>query len=336
MQTGELLKRYRELGFQKNLFREENLKKGKIYIHPNLMNYVSTLEMFSVLKRIKPAAAQVLVLKKNSDIKKIIKGMEEMKRVYGLHFTVSNNKYLVDSNRDFSSIGPAKKEEGHFILSYSFSKDSARKGVEYFLKKGDISSYSRKFGELMGYPKCCLDFGDSLTGNTKDAKKIKEGFVWSQSHKRSFRNSTKISPLLNIFSTSIIPFIPCHLDCKEAKKYALKLLKLLRKESPRYAKALEFFLVEPNVLFWNYTERIIFLGDKKENTLNYYDFQSKSYSEIKFYQAYLEPKKRLEHALSLIERGDKIVMHLDRIEVFKGEKLMGTVPKDTPFECILF
>jgi hypothetical protein len=337
MPRGDIQTKFRELAeASRSFFRKENLDDGRTYISPELSNKISIFEMLAVLKGIKPAAAQMLVLGKGSELKKVVGGMEEMKRIYGLHYALSSEKYLVDSNRDFSAVVPADSQEGHLILGYSLSQDLAKRGPEYFIKKQQDPVYSRKFGEIMGYPKCCLDFGDSVSGNVGIEEKIKKSLVWSQIYIRSFRNSTTISPLLNIFTISLVPHIPCHLDCRESKRYALRLLEAIREENPAYLKALEFFMLKLNVLFWFYTERMLLLGSKKENVMHYDDFHPISYSDKRFHHPDQEFAKKFQRAASLIERGDRLVMGTEKFDIFKGDVLVGSVPKKRPFECILF
>lgn len=52
----------------------------------------------------------------------------------------------------------------------------------------------------MGYPKCCIDFGDKLSGNVGKKDKVRKNLIWSEGHIRSFMESDKVSRLLNIYT----------------------------------------------------------------------------------------------------------------------------------------
>lgn len=93
-----------------------------------------------------------------------------MQEFYNVHYSLSNHKYLINSNQDFSEVVDlGDPRQGTISYSVSKEKDLAERSEELFLKKTKKSEkadfYSRKFAETMGYPDCCVEFGDRLSGN---------------------------------------------------------------------------------------------------------------------------------------------------------------------------
>ena len=334
----------------RNFSDERRRKQGRVYIPRTLLG-ISPTEFIAVVKNIKPVALWSIPEERLEEVKN---GLKEAKKIYGLNYEISDKKHLINSNRDFSEIVPRDDlRPGDFWVSISRSKELVSKSNFYYFKKleeGGAKSefYSYEFGKLMGYPECCLKFANLLSGNLGNKKAIHENYTWSKAHIRSFMNSKKISPLLNIFTGApLISHVPCNLDCQKSEKYASEVLRELGKENPEYANLKKYFLFKLNSLFFYYTHFILLEGKKDKNTLKYDDCFSvpfsqkesrdikKSYAGRKFYNRDNKFQKRFEEEGRLIREGNTLRTKADHISVLKGEKKIGEITKEWEFELIL-
>ncbi|MEM2918459.1 MAG: hypothetical protein QXY62_03060 [Candidatus Altiarchaeota archaeon] len=156
---------------EKKFSNKARLDEDKIYIPEVLLSSVNILEFIAVVRDIKPVFQNDVPEDRLEDLKKILK---EIRELYGLNFKISNYKFLINSNTNFTEVVPlSDPRKGRISFSVSKYENLAELSEHYFLKKSlkqNCMFYSRKFGELMGYPECCLDFGDKLSGNV--GKKI--------------------------------------------------------------------------------------------------------------------------------------------------------------------
>lgn len=333
-------KKIDEIEERKNVFSDKKrLENGKTYIPRFLIRESNIDEIIGVLKGIKPAMQDNCF---DRDLEKLKKSLDELEDIYGVNYLISSHKYLINSPNDFCEVVDIDDErDGLVSFSLSFESSLNKKSEEFFLKKSKTwernKEFSRKFGEVMGYPECCLDFGYSLSGNVGDAESKKESRTWSKAHIRSFRNSDTVSEALNIYTIKpLVSHVPCSLDCKGSIKYAKQMFKLLKEEDNLYADLRRYFL-RLNSLYWFYSEFFLFDGDKNRNELFYNDFHKVSFSENVFYggmeKEFLE---KLERTEELLNKGNRLVMKRDCFKIFEGDKELGKVEKDHPFENILF
>lgn len=333
------MKKFNELKKETRAFSEKNrLKENKIYFSENILNNFRINEIFPVIRDIKPACQMTFSYDK---LNQITKGLEELEKLYGLHYKISNCNYLVNSNTNFSEATAIKYPmKGRLSCSISKREELAVKSEEYFLKKfkkDNSALYSRKFGEIMGYPECCLDFGDKLSGNVGNKQMMEKNYVWSKAHIRSFMNSEDISRFLNIFTGHpTVSHVPCHLDCKKSKHYAKEILRELENENKNYVKLRKYFIFELDSLFWHYTDFILLKGEKNNNIIKYDDFLPVSFSSKKFFYVDQNFLIKFKNTVDLIKNGNKLEMKDDCFLVFKNNDKLGSVEKDYKFENILF
>ena len=318
----------------------ERLKKGGIYIPDIFLNFVKISEIASVIKGVKP----VLEFNCSCEYKyKMEQGLKELKNIYGLEYCVSSRKFLINSPKDHSEVVDINDpRRGMISCSISFQRELAERSEEYFLKKSyeseENAEFSRKFAEIMGYPDCCIDFGDKLSGNLDDPQKIKQNWIWSKAHIRSFMNSDKISRFLNIYvlPNILVPHVPCNLNCQPSREYAQKILEICKKEDDHLSDLVEYFL-DCHSLFWYYSEFIFLRGEKENNFLRYSEFLPFSLSAERFYgDLSADFQEKFQRTLFFLEKGNIIQMKDDCFQVYNNDILVGTIKKDYKFECILF
>jgi hypothetical protein len=243
----------------------------------------------------------------------------------------TNKKYIINSNLNICEPIPLDDERsGDVILVVSGSEKTLNRAIRSYAKDAVV------FGEAMGYPKCCLEFGRQLSGNIHDKQRLKDDLVWSRAHIRSYRNSDRFSYLLNVFSFSpVISHVPCHLNCRPSRDYAKEVLNIIEKEHPKYVELKTYFLKLAS-LFWNYTDFILFEGKKHGDSLTYSESRPFLNSWKVFSDAPdTEFSKKLERIYERIKEGNGIRMQDDSITVLKNGEEIARFPKSYPYECIL-
>ena len=332
--------RYGELQDRRLVFSDRSrVSEGLTYVPEFLVRNSNLDEIIAVINGLKPVM-QLECPYKNIDSLK--DALEELKEIYGLEYRISSYKYLINSPEDYCEVVDLDDgREGKVSYSVSYDDSINEKSQRYYLNKSRTweraGEFSKKFSRVMGYPECCVEFGDSLSGNKGDEEKIRKNMVWSKAHIRSFMNSDRISRLLNIFTLdSLVPHVPCHLDCEESKEYARNMLEILEKEDRRTAELRKFF-ISCNSLFWFYSEFFLFVGEKKGNFITYTDFMPVSFSDSFFFGELDEGfREKFGRTEELLESGDGVEMGRDCFRVYSGDEEIGRVEKDRPFENILF
>jgi len=318
---------------------EKRLKEGKIYIPRSLLNLMPHSEFIAVLNGIKPVATNITNCYNLNELRH---GLEEAKNAYSLNYSiVSGNRILVNSDKNyfevFSNSTGSRKEQ--IVFSISRSKQLTETANELYLKRSERETsayYCRVFGELMGYPKCCLDFADHVSG-LKGKENEELGWRFSNIRKISFQNSKKFSKYLNIFSIeSLVSHMPCHLDCKPSKDYVKKVLSVIEEDNQPYAEATKYFLFEANSLFWDESNKILIEGKKENNVIKYSEFWPLMLQTEKCHKMDFTSREKLKGTIFLMGKGDTLIMDYLSFSIYKGDKLIGTVEKDSVFEVILY
>ncbi len=322
--------------YRQSFADRKRLEEGKTYVPLPFKNYLFTY--LALIYRLKPVMEGVC---NEKDLPKIKKALKESKEIYNLQYKISSEKFLINSPKDESDVVYSDDpREGIFSYSLSYEKKKVIKSEKYFLEKSKKTDkahfFSRKFALLMGYPECCVDFGDTLSGNLDSERMKRENFIWSKAHIRSFMNSRKISPLLKSPFINLQDHTPCHLNCLQSKKYVERFLKIIEKEEKNLLKVIRYFF-DCYSLIWYYSEFILFKGEKKKEVLFYEDFLPISYSSEKFSGDLSKNfKEKFKKSVVLIGKGNRIKMEEKYFVVYKNNKIIGKVKKDYPFECALF
>ena len=300
------------------------------------LSNLSTVELVAVLFDIKPAMADAITLDKE-----LIQNLKEIKKLcktLSLEFTQSRFKYIVNSPRGiYEEIPINDSREGKIILGISKSISKAKKAAEYYHLKCIHSGYGKKFGRLMGYPECCLDFGDYLNNPTGDL----DNFGYKNPAVESLKRSKKFAWQLNVFTESLLPHYPCNLNCQKSIDYVDKTLAVLDKIMPDFSAYLKSNLKEPASLYWSCADRILLFGefkkDRKKNKseIKYYKSISKVTSP-EFYQendsGYIKELRKIE---KMIKKGNKLVMEDSRFTIYQGQKKICNIKKQDKYTPIL-
>jgi len=226
------------------------------------LSRVSSLELLMTVLDYKPAVADAINY--TADLKRDIPRIKDLAQQLGLFFTTSKYKYIVNSPRGtFEEIPLNDMQLGKIILAFSKFQDKAHKGATYYHEKMLNSEYGYKFGKLMGYPECCLRFGNYLNNNICDPN----NFGFKNPAVESLKRSKHFVWQLNVFTVSPIPHYPCSLTCKKSVNYVNKLLISLEYLDKERSVSLKTYLTEPASLYWTYADRILLYGTFKQKLL---------------------------------------------------------------------
>ena len=303
-----------------------------IYEHynvPHPARFVSPLELATFMEGIKPAFADAVTL--NRDTIRRLKSLLEFTERNGIYMSISSMKFIINSPRGiYVPIPLDDKREGKIIYSVARTREDAKNGVEYYYKKLFDGKYSTLFGRLMGYPECCLEFGKSLD------KTIHTNLGWKNPAVESLLRSRKFSWKLNVFSSAnVLPWYPCHLDCRESKKFMDSFLSISREISPEYEQSLEWMLKEPWSLYWTCADRIMVKGEMKRGILRYSeiypDLRSGSYYQMND-KSFLE---RTSKVRKLMEAGNELSVSDGKITIMRNGEMLGAGGKTHKYDAVL-
>ncbi len=291
---------------------KEREEEGRLYIPKPVLEIFTVKELIAFFNGLKPAACMTLSPPELNKRKKIAQKWAEKN---GYSLAVSKARHAGPEKR-----GARKPfiENSYVAIILADSRKTAEEAASVFLKN------NKRFGELMGYPECCIEFHEENSKTARENLYIK-----------SFLASKKFSRLLNIFNfANLISHVPCHLNCPKSKKYAKKLHSIIHKENPFFGKTFEFFFNTPS-LFWDYYGNYLFKGEKKNEHFLYEEvfpsIQKKAFPDALKNENY---EKLIEFS-SVLEKGNCLKMSGEKIEVFNGARRVGELEKKRKNECIL-
>lgn len=324
----------------KKLNKAEIIKNPSKYVEAlnkiSRLSNLSTVELVAVLFDIKPAMADAVTLDKN--LSQSLKEIKKICKILSLEFAQSRFKYIVNSPRGiYEEIPINDPREGKIILGISKLISKAKKAAEYYHLKCIHSGYGKKFGRLMGYPECCLDFGDYLNNSTNDPN----NFGYKNPAVESLKRSKKFAWQLNVFTESLLPHYPCSLNCQKSIDYVNKVFVVLDKIMPDFSSHIESNLKEPASLYWSCADRVLLFGkfkrDKKNNKseIKYYKSISKITSPEFYQENDMDYIKHLEKIEKMIKKGNRLVMEPNCFTIYQGQKKLCCIKKRNKYTPIL-
>ena len=190
------------------------------------------LEFFYLFNDLKPVCRFGFYEK---DIDKIKGFCSENK----LGIATSNFKVLLDSRAnigDFNNKGSKTSLMNPFpgmVFTY-ISKDMELAELAKYLEN---SNNTKRLGQLLGYPDCCIDFfiqnmEEQSLGNNDfvlPALKNSSGFVFKK----------ELNIAARYFDSNILPFFPHSFSCNKALKMSRSFLKTIEKHDPKIGEDLK-------------------------------------------------------------------------------------------------
>ena len=296
---------------------------------------LSTQELVAVTHDIKPAMAALRnfegysleFINKMNKVSRLCKSLD-------LSFAVSNCKFIVNSPRGiFKMISLKDKREGKIVYGIAKNKEDAVEAVNLYYKKMKDSKDSRAFGKLMGYPDCCLDFGDYLCNSDKG------NFGFKNPGLESIKNSKEFAWQLNVFTYPMISHFPCSLTCRKSIEYVDKLFKCLDSLDIDYSDKYRRYLKEPASLYWTCADMILLYGDFKGDLSNSEMAYTKIEPMLTSEEFYQENDQNfinsLKSILEKVKEGNRIRMTEEYFEIFNGTKSIIRVEKQNPYIPVL-
>lgn len=319
----------------KSILHRYSIQDFKILEDIASLSHLSLLELGAVLCDIKPAQGDTITW--NKELKQNLVRIQEKVSFLHLKMAQSRVKYIVNSPRGiFEEVPLNDPREGKIILAISKSLKKAETVVDYYHQKMLDSVYGRKFGKLMGYPNCCLDFGDYLNNNNCD----RNNFGYRNPALESLKRSKKFVWQLNVFTNSCLPYYPCSLDCRESINYVNDLLRIFDYADPVFSQQVRYYLKEPVSLYWSCVDKIFLFGDFRKYKLGtgevlYNKIESNIQSDT-YYEANDPSYLKMLHTIEyFIKKGNKLIVSDDYLEIYRNNKKIAKVKKTNKYIPVL-
>ena len=322
---------------------KNRLKQGyKIIQEISNLAQLSHIELLAVFCDLKPTMGELINFDKYDQkfINRLNKVNELCKKI-GFKLAVSKYKFIVNSARGiFEIVEMNDKRKGKISLGISKDIDKALEGVELYYKKTLGNKDSRKFGEVMGYPKCCLDFGDYLCENSKgDKKRDPNNFGFANPAVESLKKSKDFAWQLNIFSYSLLSYYPCNLDCSASISFVNKILNILKIVNSNQAETIIKNLKNSASLYWTCVDKILLYGDFKGDFKNSEIKYNKIVPELNSSEFYQSNDSKflsdLNNIYKKIQKGNKLIMTPNYFEIYKDKEKIIKIKKDNQYLPVL-
>ncbi len=294
---------------------------------------LSAYELLAVIYNLKPAMAEANTGVYDSSSSEKLDQLGRICSELGLKMAFSQKKYIINSPRGiFEEVELNSPEDGNLVIGISKDIQTSLSAVAHYRWKMKDSIYGRSFGKLMGYPDCCLDFGDYLCKGHGDSNSNNLGF--RNPAVESLKRSKKVAWQLNIFVASALPHYPCHLNCNKSKDYVNGLFEILKIAAPEIYLRHTMMLKNDISLYWSCADKVVFHGHfiKKGNSFadteaqyNSADFHINSST---FYQANSDSYlNQLEVIKQAIKEGDKIITTPKYFEIRHSKTVLLKINK---------
>lgn len=296
---------------------------------------LSLVEIFMVVLGYKPAAAEAVFF--NSKFKKNLEQIQNYAHQLSLYFATSKYKYIINSPGGiFKEISLNDPRLAKIVIAISKDVNKARKGADYYHKKMIDGRYTYKFGKLMGYPECCLKFGDYLQNRESNPN----NFGFKNPAVESLKRSKHFAWELNVFTISLLPHFPCSLVCKKSIEHVDKLfacLNYIDKEKDSFFKE---YLTKPASLYWSCADKILLWGDFKQYELGageikYNKIESMITSDT-FYQE-VDKKKisQWRNIKKVLDEGNRLVVTDSLLSIYFNKEKIVEIKKDNKYIPVL-
>jgi hypothetical protein len=296
---------------------------------------LSSIEIMMTVIGYKPAMADAIFFDK--ELKKNMGKIKDYAQQIGLYLATSKYKYIVNSPLGiFEEIPLDDPRDAKIILAFAKTKIKAQKGADYYHAKMVDGKYGYKFGKLMGYPKCCLKFGNYL----QNLKGDPNNFGFKNPAVESLKRSKHFAWQLNVFTVSLLPHYPCSLTCKKSIAYVDKVFACLDYIDKERSIFLKNYLTEPASLYWTCADRILLYGDFKQYTLGTGEIKYNKIEPIitsdTFYQ---EVNKKdivqWRNIAKALQKGNKLIVTDYSCSIYFNEEKLFETKKDNKYTPVL-
>ena len=296
---------------------------------------LSEIELMMVVLDYKPAMADAIFL--DSKLKQNIENIQDYAQQIGLYLATSKYKYIVNSPRGiFEEISLDDPRDAKIILAFAKTKIKAQKGADYYHKKMIDGKYGYKFGKLMGYPECCLQFGDYLQNLEGDSN----NFGFKNPAVESLKRSKRFDWRLNVFTVSLLPHYPCSLTCKKSIAYVDKVFACLDYIDKERSIFLKNYLTESASLYWTCADRILLYGDFKQYTLGtgeikYNKIESMITSNTFYQEVDTKDIAQWRKIEKVLREGNKLIVTDNLCSIYLNKEKIFEVKKNDKYVPVL-
>ncbi len=303
---------------------------------------VSWAEVFAAYYGLKPSMAEANTGVFDEDTARRFSEASKLCQSIGMTFATSTHKYIINSPKlIFKETSLDDPQPGNVIVGISRDPKKAVSAVAHYHLKTMDSKYGRSFGELMGYPSCCLDFGDYLTNNKSDPN----NFGFKNAAFETLKRSDEIAWQLNVFSTaSFLSHFSCSFTCKESIAYIDNFLRLVSIVDPEGARETIHQLKDFASLYWTCVDKVSLIGDytRKDKWFReaevVYDNKTLGWGagSANYYQENDDDfLQKIEMAKAAIADGDRIITTAGEVMILSGKDELLKFKKDNDFVPLL-
>jgi len=309
-------------------------------VYPNVqkiveLSHLSGAEILMTVMGSKPAMADAIFL--DTKLQKNLKDIANYAKKAGLVLATSKYKYIVNSPQGiFKEIAINDPRPGKIILALAPTKDKARKGADYYHAKMIDGRFGYKFGKLMGYPECCLQFGNYLQNLDGDIN----NFGFKNPAIESLKRSKHFDWHLNVFTVSLLPHYPCSFTCPRSIDYVKKVFLYMDYVDKTQSSFLQDYLKNPVSLYWTCADRILLYGDLKRTSLMTGEVK---YTRVEpmltsntFYQEVDKNKLTEWHKIeAALKEGNRLVVTDKKCSVYKNRECLLSINKTNKYVPVL-
>jgi len=301
----------------------------------NKFTTISTIEIMMTFMGFKPAMAETIFY--TTELKNNLNKIKELARQLGLYLAISKYKYIINSPQGiFEEIPLTSKKMAKIILALAKNKTKAQMAADYYHDKMLNSKYGYKFGKLMGYPECCLKFGNYLNNNNRDPN----NFGFKNPAIESLKRSTHFTWQLNVFATSILSHFPCSLTCQKSIDYANKVFECLAVADSNHAESLKKQLTEATSLYWSCVDKILLYGDFKQYALGFGEIRYNTkdvqiHSDSYYQKVNLNKINEMKKIATILSRGNKLIVDDKNLTIYYNKNKIFQRAKDHKYVPVL-
>ena len=185
-------------------------------------NMTRSMEVFFVMHDAKPCARIAVN-------EAIINAVEAFCSANNLFFEKSSFKIAMEFLGAYSTKGrrlsPDSNIPGYFFYYISKSGETAKKAKKY----EETLDY-KKFGQILGYPDCCIDF--FVKHKPEEVQKKNDYVMPALENSEGYVFPYENNIFVRYFDISVLSHSPCRFLCEKSKAIAQKNLALLEEHDP--------------------------------------------------------------------------------------------------------
>ena len=255
----------------------------------------------------------------------LLKSFQELSRKYGLY--IAESDYKVIFKRDMGKGTWENKVLGivgiNSVVGDQYCYIAKSREIADEAKAAEFSKDSSKFGQLLGFPKCCQEFHRKyvVSANKKQGDFVLYTLMETkESYPYDFYNNYAS----RYFGYSLLSHFPCSFNCKESSNLAKSYYDVFKKYSKEWAD--KFLYYQKSAIIYTECGGVFLLKNFELDELNG--------NVLRYYNSYGLNSYRLystitNNNLNLLKRADNILIgSKNNFSVCKGNRVLKTFKGD--------